>query len=81
MTHRKRPIGHFLNPNASPIVASVASSLSTSCPPSMELQLQASVRRGRVLGRGFTELEPLAVIGPATEEGTVAVGRVRFRDD
>lgn len=47
----------------------------------MELQLQASVRRGRVLGRGFTELEPLAVIGPATEEGTVAVGRVRFRDD
>jgi hypothetical protein len=47
----------------------------------MELQLQASVRRGRLLGREFTELEPPAVIGPATEEGTVAVGRVQFRDD
>jgi len=29
----------------------------------------------------FTELEPPAMIGPATEEGTVALGRVRFRDD
>jgi hypothetical protein len=29
----------------------------------------------------FTELEAPAVISPAAEEGTVALGRVRFRDD